>query len=56
MGYLQVVFAAIWGVLFFAEHPSPWTVGGAALILVSTIVLAGSGRQPVAQQVAMEDA
>ena len=56
VGYLQVVFAAIWGVLFFAEHPSPWTVGGAALILVSTIVLAGSGRQPVAQQVAMEDA
>jgi drug/metabolite transporter (DMT)-like permease len=56
VGYLQVVFAAVWGALFFAEQPSVWTVGGAALILVSTIVLAGVGRRPAPQEVEVTEA
>lgn len=51
VGYLQVVFAAAWGALFFHEQPTGWTVAGAALILVSTIVLAGVGRRPAPQEV-----
>jgi drug/metabolite transporter (DMT)-like permease len=51
VGYLQVVFAAAWGILFFGEHPTVWTVTGAAIILLSTVVLSGIGRQPVPQQV-----
>lgn len=46
VGYLQVVFAAIWGAIFFAEIPDAWTVAGALLILVCTVGLALS-RRPV---------
>lgn len=44
VAYLQVVFAAIWGLLFFGERLDAWTAGGAALILASTVVLARSRR------------
>jgi drug/metabolite transporter superfamily protein YnfA len=40
VGYLQLVFAALWGWLVFAERPSGWTVAGAATIVGSTLVLA----------------
>jgi drug/metabolite transporter (DMT)-like permease len=40
VGYLQIVFAAGWGMLFFADIPDVWTIGGASLILVSTLMLA----------------
>jgi len=33
VGYLQIVFAAIWGVLFFAEIPDGWSVLGALVIV-----------------------
>jgi drug/metabolite transporter (DMT)-like permease len=56
VGYLQVVFAALWGVLLFHEQPSMWTLGGAALILFSTVVLAGTGRRPVPQAVEASEA
>jgi drug/metabolite transporter (DMT)-like permease len=39
VGYLQIVFAAAWGALFFAELPDAWTLAGAALIVGSTIWL-----------------
>jgi drug/metabolite transporter (DMT)-like permease len=39
MGYLQVVFAALWGILFFHEYPDKLGVAGAALILGSTLAL-----------------
>ncbi len=38
MSYAQVVFAALWGWLFFAERLSGWTVLGAALVLSATLV------------------
>jgi drug/metabolite transporter (DMT)-like permease len=40
VGYLQIVFAAAWGALFFADLPDRWTVTGALLILGSTLLLA----------------
>ena len=46
VGYLQIVFAAAWGALFFAEVPGPWSVAGALLVISSTAVLARSGRVP----------
>ncbi|HEU0054714.1 MAG TPA: EamA family transporter, partial [Longimicrobium sp.] len=39
-GYLQIVFAALWGALFFSELPDMGTVIGAALIVGSTLLLA----------------
>ena len=40
VGYLQIVFAALWGVAFFREVPDEWTAGGAAVIILSTVLLA----------------
>ncbi len=36
VGYLQIVFAALWGVLFFAEVPGAWSYAGAALVVAGT--------------------
>lgn len=40
VGYLQIVFAAIWGALFFQEIPDRWSAAGALVIVVSTFLLA----------------
>ena len=42
-GYLQIVFAALWGVLFFGEALDTGTLLGAALIIGSTTALARGG-------------
>jgi drug/metabolite transporter (DMT)-like permease len=39
-GYLQLVFAGVWGALIFGERPTGWTLGGAALIVWSAWKLA----------------
>jgi drug/metabolite transporter (DMT)-like permease len=39
-GYLQIVFAGLWGVLLLHERPSAWTLVGAAVIVGSALVLA----------------
>jgi drug/metabolite transporter (DMT)-like permease len=39
-GYSQIVFAASWGALFFAELPDLMTVIGAAVIVFATLALA----------------
>lgn len=39
IGYLQIVFAAIWGALFFREIPDRWSIAGAALIVGSTLAV-----------------
>lgn len=39
-GYLQIVFAGLWGVLLLDETPSIWTLAGAAVIVASALVLA----------------
>lgn len=40
VGYLQIVFAGVWGALFFREYPDGWSVAGAALIVGGTLALA----------------
>ena len=40
IGYVQIVFAAVWGMLFFREWPDALSLAGAALVLVSVVVLA----------------
>jgi drug/metabolite transporter (DMT)-like permease len=39
VGYLQVAFAMIWQVVVFGELPTPWTIGGASLILGGSLVV-----------------
>lgn len=39
IGYLQIVFAAGWGWLLFAEVPDPWTWAGASVVVGSTLLL-----------------
>jgi drug/metabolite transporter (DMT)-like permease len=46
VGYLQIVFAAAWGLLFFAEVPGPWSIAGALVVMGSTLALALPQRHP----------
>jgi len=39
VGYLQIVFAAAWGLFLFQEVPDLWTGVGAAIIIGSTFVM-----------------
>ncbi|MBT8397488.1 MAG: DMT family transporter, partial [Gemmatimonadetes bacterium] len=39
VGYLQIVFAAAWGLILFQEVPDRWTGLGAAVIIGSTFVM-----------------
>jgi drug/metabolite transporter (DMT)-like permease len=45
LSYLQVVFAAGLGALFFGERPGAWTVVGALAILSGTLVALRDGRR-----------
>ncbi|HKK08311.1 MAG TPA: DMT family transporter [Gemmatimonadota bacterium] len=36
VGYLQIVFAAAWGAIFFSEIPGVWTFAGAGLVVAGT--------------------
>jgi drug/metabolite transporter (DMT)-like permease len=55
IGYLQVAFAMVWQILVFGDLPTRWTLGGAALILGGTLVVArvtaqlGRRARPAAQ-------
>jgi drug/metabolite transporter (DMT)-like permease len=49
ISYVQVVFAATWGVLFFREYPDALSLAGAALVLLSTIVIARRRRDASAR-------
>jgi drug/metabolite transporter (DMT)-like permease len=40
VGYLQVLFAAVWGVLFFADVPGWYSLAGALLIVGGTLLVA----------------
>ncbi len=42
VGYLQIVFAALWGMLFFREYPDGLGLVGAALVIAGTF---GIGRR-----------
>lgn len=40
VGYLQIVFATVWGALVFGDRPTPATALGAAIIVGATLLLA----------------
>ncbi len=40
VAYMQIVFAAVWGALFFAELPDAWGLAGALLIVLGTAGIA----------------
>ncbi len=40
ISYLQIVFAAIWGMLFFQEYPDLLSIAGALLVVGGTLVVA----------------
>ena len=50
VGYLQIVFAAIWGALFFDEIPGFWSVLGGLVIVGSTFLLARTRSAPVPEE------
>jgi drug/metabolite transporter (DMT)-like permease len=39
MGYLQIVFAALWGAVVFADLPGPWTLAGAAVVVGCSLLM-----------------
>ena len=39
VGYLQIVFAALWGAVLFNEIPDQWTGLGALVIILSTFLM-----------------
>jgi drug/metabolite transporter (DMT)-like permease len=43
VSYLQVVFASIWGILFFQEYPTLLSVIGAVLIVASAVAIGLKG-------------
>lgn len=48
LAYLQVVFATMWGAIFFSEIPDGWSLVGAALVVSGAFLLAVSRvRAPV---------
>jgi drug/metabolite transporter (DMT)-like permease len=55
VGYVQIVFAALWGVLFFGEVPDAWGVAGAVLIVGSTLALMSGRRSTPAAAVVPEE-
>lgn len=50
LGYAQIVIAALWGMLFFAEWPDPLTLAGAVLIVGAGIGLIRTEQHARARQ------
>jgi drug/metabolite transporter (DMT)-like permease len=52
IGYIQIVFAALWGIVLLGEHPDWWTALGAAVIIGGTLLVgwrrAAPGSSPMA--------
>jgi drug/metabolite transporter (DMT)-like permease len=43
VGYVQIVFAALWGVLVFGQIPDMWSIVGALIVAASTLAVLLSG-------------
>ena len=43
LSYLQVVFAALWGLLVFGDRPDTLTIVGGALVIASSVFVARGG-------------
>jgi drug/metabolite transporter (DMT)-like permease len=55
IGYVQIVFAATWGMIFFHENPDALSLLGAALVLVSVVTLARRRGTPEVRAVRAEE-
>jgi drug/metabolite transporter (DMT)-like permease len=42
---LEIVFAAMWGLMFLGEVPDAWTIGGGSLIVLGILALGRSARR-----------
>jgi drug/metabolite transporter (DMT)-like permease len=47
IGYLQVVFAYVWGMLIFGEHPNALSFVGASVVAASTFLLSRAALTPL---------
>ena len=43
VGYLQIVFAFVWGALFFGAVPDAWTALGVGLVVAAVVLVARRG-------------
>ena len=48
INYVQVVFAAIWGWLFFSEQLNLWVMIGATCVLIATLISLSARIEPTA--------
>jgi len=55
IGYVQIVFAATWGMFFFREFPDALSLLGAAMVLVSVVVLARRRGSPATRAARVEE-
>jgi drug/metabolite transporter (DMT)-like permease len=55
IGYVQIVFAATWGMIFFHEFPDALSLLGAAMVLVSVVVLARRRGSPATRAARAEE-
>jgi drug/metabolite transporter (DMT)-like permease len=49
VGYLQIVFAALWGIVLLGERPDLWSVSGAVVIIGGTLLVALGKARPAAR-------
>jgi drug/metabolite transporter (DMT)-like permease len=47
VGYSQILFVVIWGILFFGEYLDAWSATGSLLVIAGTLAVALKGRGPV---------
>jgi len=56
IGYVQIVFASVWGIFFFHEFPDALSLLGAAMVLASVVVLARRRARPGVRATLVEEA
>ncbi len=47
VGYSQIIFVVLWGMIFFAEYLTLWSAAGSLLVIVGTLAVALGGRAAV---------
>ncbi len=47
VGYSQIIFVVLWGMIFFAEYLTLWSAAGSLLVIAGTLAVAVGGRAAV---------